>query len=96
VLSFIQTVFFYSSVGVPIVGSLQLVSSVGFEAMASSTAEFKILTQSVIILHNELQTYSQNSKIGFRSIHVVGEATALFLRSTQQYALSFFAKTSKG
>jgi hypothetical protein len=69
-------------VGIPIVGSPQTVLSVGFEAVASPATEFKIVTQSFFILHNELQTYSQNSKIRFRSIHVVGEATALFPCST--------------
>jgi len=49
VLSFIQTVFFYSSVGVPIVGSPQLVLSVGFEAMASPTAEMNGI---IVILYS--------------------------------------------
>jgi len=71
-------------------GSPQLVLSVRFEAMASPTAEFKIVTQSVFILHNELQTYRQNSKIGFRSIHVVGEAAALFPCSTPATGSFFF------
>jgi hypothetical protein len=50
----------------------------GFEARATPTAEFKIVIKFFFILHNELQTSSQNSKIGLRSIHVVSEASALF------------------
>jgi hypothetical protein len=76
-------------------GSPQLVLSVRFEAMISPTTEFKIVTQSFFILHNELQTYSQNSKIGFRSIHVVGEATALFPRSTPTTGSFIFRENSK-
>jgi hypothetical protein len=58
------------------------VLNAGFEARTSPTSEFKIASQSFFILHNELQTCSQNSKIAFRLIHVVGQATTLFPRST--------------
>jgi hypothetical protein len=45
------------------------VLSAGFEAMASQ--RLKLM---------EFSAVDMNSKIGFRSIHVVGEATALFRR----------------
>jgi len=47
------------------------VLSAGFEAMASQ--RLKLM---------EFSAVDMNSKIGFRSIHVVGEATALFPRPT--------------
>jgi len=65
--------------------SPQLVLSVGFEAMSSPAGKF-----------NGIHRSGMNSKIGFRSIHVVSEAAAVFLHSTQQGALSFFGKTKIG
>jgi hypothetical protein len=51
----------------------------GFEVLASPTA-------GVQTFH-----FFSNSKIGFRSIHFVGEATALFLRSPPNNGLFHFS-----
>jgi hypothetical protein len=63
--------------------SLQLVLSIGFEVGASPTA-------GVQTFH-----FFSNSKIGFRSIHFVGEAAALFLRSTPTTGSFIFHEDSK-
>jgi len=61
------------------------VLGVGFEAMTSPTAKSN---GTYCSCSRKLRRFcyhcldNSDSKIGFRSIHVVGEATALFLRST--------------
>jgi hypothetical protein len=55
----------------------------GFEVLASPTA-------GVQTFH-----FFSNSKIGFRSIHFVGEAAALFLRSTPTTGSFIFHEDSK-
>jgi len=61
---------------------------VGFEAMASPTAEvYGIIPLDCFV--------DSNSKIWFCSIRFVGEAAALFLRSTPTKALSFFGRPTR-
>jgi hypothetical protein len=71
------------------VGSPQLVLSVGFVAMASPTAEVNGMLPPYFLVNS-------NSKIGFRSIRFVGEATALFHPSTPTKGSFIYRKTGKG